>query len=168
MRLDWKAQPVPGQSMFNLELGTGYADVVNLLMGHEISEGVVQVENSDPMRVIISLEEEAIFIKKMEDENYDWQSDVALLHFRNGILNSITAYLNEPYSYRGLIFGEIGLGQEIRALEKYFTLEYDGVDEVMYALDEGKLNGLELQGASCDLSIDPTQKIAGMKVFAAE
>lgn len=168
MKLDWKAQPVPGKSMFNLELGTSYVDVVNLLKGHEISEGVVQIANSNPMRVIVSLEEEAILVKKVGDENYDWQSDLALLHFQNGILKSITAYLNEPYSYRGLVCGEIGLGQEIRALEEYFTLEYDGIDEAMYAFNDGKLNGLELQGASCDLSVDPTQKIGGMKVFITE
>jgi hypothetical protein len=168
MTLDWKAQPVPGKSMFNLELGTSYADVVNLLKGSEISEGIIQIENSGPMRLVISPNEEAIRFKKMEDENYDWQSDVAMLYFQNGILKSITTDVNEPYSYHGLICGEIGLGQEIRALEKYFTLEYDGIDEVMYALNDGKLNGLELQGASCDFSVDPTQKMGGMKVFIAE
>lgn len=168
MKLDWKAQPVSGKSMFNLELGTSYADVVNLLKEHETFKGIIQIENSAPMRLIISSDEEAIVFKTMEDGNYDWQSDLALLYFQNGVLKSITTDLNKPYSYRGLICGEIGLGHEVRDLERYFALEYDGIDEVMYAFNEGKLNGLEVQGASCDLSVDPTQKIGGMKVFIAE
>lgn len=168
MKLDWKAQPVPGKSMFNLELGTCYADVVNLLKAYEIAEGIIQIESSAPMRLIISSDEEAIVFKTMKDGNYDWQSDVALMYFENGILKSITTYLNESHSYRGLICGEVGLGQEIRGLEKYFNLEYDDIDEGMYALNEGKLSGLELLGASCDLSADPTQKMGGMKVFFAD
>jgi nucleoside-diphosphate-sugar epimerase len=48
MRLDWKAQPVPGKSMFNLELGTSYADVMNLLEGCKSSNGIIQIENSGP------------------------------------------------------------------------------------------------------------------------
>ncbi len=168
MKLDWKAQPVPGKSMFNLELGTSYGNVVNLLKGHEASEGIIQIENSAPMRLIISSDKEAILLKKMEDDNYDWQSDVALLNFENGNLKTITTFLNEPHNYCGLICGEIGLGQEIRALEKYFTLEYDDIDEGIYALEEGKLNGLELLGTSCDLSVDPMQKIGGMKVFVVD
>lgn len=168
MKLDWKAQPVSGKSMFNLELETSYADVVNLLKGSETSNGIVQIENSGPMRLVISTDEESIRFKKMGGENYDWQSDVALLYFQNGILKSITTYLNEPCSYRGLICGKIGLGEEIRALEQYFTLEYDGIDEAIYAISEGKLNGLELHGASCDLSVDPTQKMGAMKVFIVE
>jgi hypothetical protein len=168
MKLDWKAQPVLGESMFNLELGTSYADVVNLLKGRETSNGIIQIENSSPMRLVISTNEESIRFKKMEDENYDWQSYVALLYFQNGILNSITTYLNEPHSYRGLICGKIGLGEEIRALDQYFTLEYDDIDECIYALEEGKLNGLELLGTSCDLSVDPMQKIGGMKVFVID
>jgi hypothetical protein len=168
MKLDWKAQPVPGKSMFNLELGTSYADVVKLLKECEISEGVLQFENSGPMRLVISSDKEAIRFKKMEDENYDWQSDVALLYFQNGNLRSITTYLNEPYHYRGLIFGKIGLGEQIRELEKYFTLEYDSIDEVIYAANDGKLNGLALNGTSCDLSVDSTQKMGAMKVFTAE
>jgi hypothetical protein len=168
LKLDWKVQPVPGKSMFNLELRTSYADVMKLIKVNETSAGIIQIENSKPMRLIISPDEEAIFFKTMEDGNYDWQSDLALLYFHNGFLESITAYLNDPYSYRGLIYGEVGLGHEIRELERYFTLEYDGIDEVIYALNEDKLNGLELQGASCDLSVDPTQKIAGMKVFIVE
>lgn len=168
MKLDWNAQPVAGKSMFNLGLGTGYADVVNLLKGHEIEQGIIQIENSAPMRLIIAPNEEAIVFKTMEDGNYDWQSDLALLYFQDGILKSITTDLNEPYSYRGLICGDIGLGQEIRALEKHFELKYDDVDEVMYAWSEGRLTGLELQGACCDLSVDPTQKMGGMRVFVAE
>ena len=168
MKFDWKAQPVPGKTMFNIELGTSYADVVNLLKDCETSNGIVQIENSGPMRLVISTDEKSIRFKKIEDENYDWQSDVALLYFQNGILKSITTYLNEPYSYRGLICGKIGLGEEIRALEQHFTLEYDGIDEAIYAISEGKLNGLELHGASCDLSVDPTQKMGVMKVFIAE
>lgn len=168
MKLDWRSQPVPGKSMFNLELGTSYADVVSLLKGCEASNGIVQIENSGPMRLVISADEESICFKKMVDENYDWQSDVALLYFQSGILKSITTYLNEPYSYRGLICGKIGLGEEIRELEPYFTLEYDGIDEAVYTISEGKLNGLELHGASCDLSVDPAQKMGAMKVFIAE
>ena len=154
--------------MFNLELGTSYADVVNLLKGGEISEGIFQFENSGPMRLVISLDKEAIHFKKMDDENYEWQSDVALLHFQKGRLRSITTYLNEPYNYRGLICGKIGLGEEIRKLEKDFTLEFDGIDEVICATNAGKSSGLELHGASCDLSVDPTQKIGAMKVFVVE
>ena len=168
MKPDWKAQPVPGKSMFNIVLGTSYATMVSLLKGYKISDEIIQIENSDPMRLIVSSDEEAIRFKKMEDENYDWQSDVALLYFQNGILKSITTYLNEPYSYRGLICGEIGLGEEIRELEKYFTLEYNGIDEAIYAFSEGRLNGLKLHGASCDLSVDPTQKIGAMKVFITD
>lgn len=168
MKLDWTAQPIPGKSMFNLELGTSYTDVLNLLKGCEISEGIIQIKNSGPMRLVIFSDEEAFGFKKVEDENYDWQSDLALLYFQNGILKSITTDLNEPYSYRGLICGKIGLGEEIRALEQIFTLEYDGNDEAIYAINEGKLNGLELHGASCDLSVDPTQKLGAMKVFIAE
>ncbi len=165
MKLDWKAQPVPGKSMLNLELGTSYADVVNFLKGQETSNGIIQIDNSSPMRLVISTDKESIIFKKMEDENYGWQSDLALLYFQNGILKSITTYLNEPHSYRGLIWGKIGLGEEIRALEQYFTLKYDGIDEAIYAISEGELNGLELHGASCDLSVDPTQKMGAMKVF---
>lgn len=165
MKLDWNAQPVSGKSMFNLELGSSYAEVVDLLRGHENTRGIIQIENSAPMRLIIAPNEEAIVFKTMEDGNYDWQSDLALLYFQNGLLNSITTYLNDPYSYRGLICGSIGLGQEIQALEKYFDLKYDDIDEVMYAWSKGRLKGLELQGASCDLSVDPAQKIGGMKVF---
>ena len=164
MKLDWKAQPILGKSMFNLDLGTSYANVVTLLKEYEISDGVVQIENSAPMRLVISSDGEVIGLKKMEDENYDWQSDMASLYFQDGNLKSIATYLNEPYSYRGLICGKIGLGEEIRELERYFTLEYDDIDEAMYAFSEGKLNGLELHGASCDLSVDPTQKIGAMKV----
>jgi hypothetical protein len=58
--LDWKAQPVPGKSMFSLELGTSYADVVNLLKGREISEGVFQIENSGSMRLVLSSDKEAM------------------------------------------------------------------------------------------------------------
>ncbi len=154
--------------MFNLDLGTCYVDVVNQLKAVEISDGIVQIESSGPMRLVISSDGESIRFKKMEDENYDWQSDLALLYFQNGILNSITTYWNEPYSYHGLICGKIGLGEEIRALEQHFTLEYDGIDEVICALNEGKLGGFELHGASCDLSVDPTQKMAAMKVFITE
>ncbi len=168
MSLDWKAQPIPGKSMFNLDLGACYADVVNQLKAVEISDGIVQIKNSGPMRLVISSDGESIRFKKMEDENYDWQSDLALLYFQNGILKSITTDLNEPYSYRGLIFGKIGLGEEIRALEQHFTLEYDGIDEAIYAISEGKLNGLELHGASCDLTVDPTQRMAAMRVFITE
>ncbi len=168
MKVDWKAQPVPGKSMFNIELGTSFADVLNLLKGRETSIGIVQIENSAPLRLVISADEESIRFRKMEDESYDWQSDVALLYFKNATLHSITAYLNDPYTYRGLICGTIGLGEEIRALERYFTLEYDGIDEAIYAISDGKLNGLELHGASCDLSVDPTQRIGAMKVFIAE
>lgn len=87
MKFDWKVQPVPGKSMFNIQLGTSYADVVNLLKGRETCNGIVQIENSDPMRLVISTDEESIRFKKMEVESYDWQSDVALLCFQNGILN---------------------------------------------------------------------------------
>jgi hypothetical protein len=168
MKLDWKAQPVPGRSMLNLDLGTGYSDVLSLLKGYEVSKGVIRIENSDLMRLDISSDQDEIRFKTLEEGNYDWQSDVASLFFLNGGLKSITTYLNEPHSYRGLICGKIGLGEEIRSLEKYFTLEYDDIDEAMYAFNEGKLNGLQVNGASCDLSVDPTQKIHAMKVFIPE
>lgn len=165
MKLDWNAQPMPGKSMFNLDLGTSYAKVVNLFKKYEISEGVIQLDNSPPMRLNFVSDEEAILLKKMEDENYDWQSDVALLYFEDGILKSITTYLNEPYSYRGSICEEIRLGDEICTLGTCFTLEYNDIDEIIYTLNGGKLNGLALHGSSCDLSIDPTQKISAMTVF---
>lgn len=165
MKLDWNAQPVPGKSMFNLDLGIGYANVVSQFKEYEISEGVIQIDNSPPMRLDFFSDEEAIRLKKMEDENYDWQSDVALLCFEDGNLKSITTYLSEPYSYRGFICDEVRLGDELRKLGKCFTLEYDDIDETIYALNGGKLNGLALYGASCDLFIDPTQKIGAVKVF---
>lgn len=168
MKLDWKTRPVPGKSMFNLELRTGYADVVNLLRGYEIADGIIQLANADPMRMDMHSNEGEIRFKTIKDGNYDWQSDVALLYFEAGNLKSITTYLNEPHSYRGLICGQIGLGEQILELKKYFTLEYNFVDEVFYAFSEGELNGLELHGSSCDLSVDPTQKIAAIKVFITE
>lgn len=168
MKLDWKAKPVPGQSMFNLDLGTSYANVVSLIKEYEISDGVIKIDNSHSMRLDFFSGEEAVRFKKMEDENYDWQSDVALLYFENGNLKSITTYLSEPYSYRGYICEEVRLGDEISKLVKCFELEYNNVDEAIYALDGGKLNGLELHGASCDLSVDPTQKIGAMKVFLVD
>jgi len=166
MKLDWEAQPVPGKSMFNLELGTSLANVVRLLKEYEVSEGIIQIGNSDPMRLDILLDEEAIRFKKMKDENYDWQSDVALLHFKNDQLNSITTYLNEPHSYHGLIGGKVGLGDEIRDLEEYFSIEY--VNEIFFALNDDRISGLELHGTSCDFSVDPTQKMGAMKVFLVE
>jgi hypothetical protein len=168
MNLNWKAHPALGQSMFNLDLGTNYAEVVNLLKGYEISDGIIQIENSGPMRLIIHSDKDAIHFKMMGSENYDWQSDVAALFFQDGVLKSITTYLNEPHSYRGLICGKIGLGEEIRELEKYFTLEYHDIDEAIYAVSGGKLNGLELHGTSCSLTVDPTQKMGAMKVFTTE
>lgn len=168
MNLDWEAEPVPGKSMFNIELGASYAEVVNFLKRYETSEGIVQVENSAPMRLIISSDKKTVGFKTMEDGNYDWQSDLAIMFFQGAILKSITTYLNEPYSYRGLICGKIGLSHEIRELEKYFVLEYDDIDEAMYSIADDKLTGLELHGTSCNLSVDPTQKIGGMKVFVAE
>ena len=164
MKLDWKAQPIPGKSMFNLDLGTAYVDAVSLFKTYEISNGVIQLENSLPMRLVIRPEEAAIILKTLGDGSYDWQSDVAMLHFINGSLKLIRTYLNEPYSYRGLICGKIGLGGEVRAVEEYFTLEYDPYDEGFYASSNGKLNGLELCGASCDLSVDQTQIIGSMGV----
>ena len=60
------------------------------------------------------------------------------------------------------------MGDEIRDLEEYFVLEYDDADEVFYALNDDRLSGLELHGTSCDLSVDPTQKIVAMKVFLVD
>ena len=134
MKLDWKAQPVPGKSMFNLELGTSHANVVSLLKGYEVSEGIIQIGNSDLMRLNILLGEDAIRLKKMKEEKYEWQSDVALLYFKNGRLESITTYLNEPHSYHGLILGKVGLGDEIRDLGKYFELEYKHQTNLLHLL----------------------------------
>ena len=168
MKLDWAAQAIPGKCMFNLELGTNVANVVMLLKKYEVSDGIIKIDNSDPIRVNILLNEEVIRLKKMEDENYDWQSDVALLYFKNDKLKSIVTYLNEPHGYRGLICGKIGLGDEIRDLKEYFSIEYDNVNENFSAIDVNGVSGLELQGASCDLSVDPTQRMGAMKVFLVE
>ena len=86
MNLDWIAQPAPGKSLFNLDLGTSYTNVVSVLKDYETSRGVFQIDNSYPMRLDISSDEEVIRFKRMEDENYGWQSDVALLYFKNGNL----------------------------------------------------------------------------------
>ena len=51
----------------------------SLLKDYETSRGVFQIDNSYPMRLDISSDEEVIRFKRMEDENYGWQSDVALL-----------------------------------------------------------------------------------------
>ena len=168
MKLDWAAQAIPGKCMFNLELGTNVANVVMLLKKYEVSDGIIKIDNSDSIRVDILLNEEVIRLRKMEDEKYDWQSDVALLYFKNDKLKSIVTYLNEPHGYRGLICGKIGLGDEIRELEEYFSIEYDNVNEHFSAIDDNGVSGLELYGASCDLSVDPTQKISAMKVFLVE
>lgn len=163
--LDWSAHPVPGKSIFNLDLGTSFANVVAHLKEYEVSEGTIQIAGSRPMRLKILPDEQVILFKKLEDEIYDWQSDVALLVFEGNQLASITTYLNEPYGYQGLICGDVGLGHEIRRLEKYFRLEYENVTEVYLAIQDEVEAGLELYGTSCDLSVDPTQKIAAMKVF---
>ncbi|WP_276842271.1 hypothetical protein [Herbaspirillum huttiense] len=168
MTLDWTAQPVPGKSVFNLDLGTSFANVVAHLKEYEVSEGILQLASSSPMRLKILQDEQVILFKKLEDEIYDWQSDVALLAFEGHQLVSITTYLNEPYSYQGLICEDVGLGDEIRRLEEYFRLEYDNVEEVYLAIEDDVEAGLELHGTSCDLSIDPTQKMAAMKVFLAD
>lgn len=159
---------MPGKSMFNLKLGANYADVVGLLQDCKISESVIQFDNSDPMRVDFSLDKEVIRFRKMNDENYAWQSDLALLCFKDGNLKSIATYSNGSCGYRGLIFEKIGLNDEIRDLKEYFALEYDNVDEVFYALHSDKINGLAIYGSSCDLSIDPAQKINAVKVFFAD
>ena len=168
MGLNWTARPVPGKSMFNLDLGVGYAVVLNLLKEYEIALGVIRIDNSRPMRLDFCSNQEVILLKTINDENYDWQSDVALMYFEGGNLTSITTYLNEPYSYRGFICDGVGLGDEIRQLEKCFVLEYSDADESIYIRNDGKLNGLVLHGASCDLSTDPTQKICAMKVFLVD
>lgn len=165
MTLDWTAQPIPGKSAFNLALGTSFPNVVEYLKEYEVSEGILQIASSSPMRLKILQDEQVISFKKLEDEIYEWQSDVALLVFEDNQLASITTYLNEPYSYQGLIFGDVGLGHEIRRLEEYFRLEYDNVNEVYLAIQDDVEAGLELYGTSCDLSVDPTQKMAAMKVF---
>ncbi|RKF43496.1 hypothetical protein BCY88_05810 [Paraburkholderia fungorum] len=154
--------------MLNLDLGTSYTNVVSLLKDCEISENVFQIDNSCPIRLDISSDEAVIRFKMMEDQSYGWQSDVALLYFKSGNLKSITIYFREKYSYRGLICGKVGLGDEIRDLKEYFALEYDDVDEVFYAFNDGRSSGLELHGTSCDLSVDPAQKIGAMKVFLVD
>lgn len=168
MRLNWMAPVVPGKSMFNLGLGVGYASVLKLLKKYEVALNVIRIDNSHPMRLSFCLNEEAIFLKTINNENYDWKSDVALMLFDGGKLKSITTYLNDPYSYLGYIFDGVGLGDQMRQLEKCFVLEYNDADESIYTLNEGKISGLVLYGASCDLSIDPNQKICAMKVFLVD
>lgn len=90
MTLDWSAQPVPGKSVFNLDLGTCFANVVAHFKEYEVSEGILQIASSAPMRWKILPDEEVISFKKLEDEIYDWQSDVALLVFEGNQLVSIT------------------------------------------------------------------------------
>jgi hypothetical protein len=165
MKPSWKTNPTPGKSMLNIDLGIGYIEVLSRIKIHEKSDGTIKFENSLPMRLDISSNKQIIRLRSLEDFNYDWQSNVAILFFRNEILTSITANLNEPYSYSGLICGKVGLGDEIRDLEDYFSIKYDDVDEVFYALNGEQPIGLELHGASCDLTIDPTQKIGAMRVF---
>jgi len=165
MKLDWQAQPIPGKSIFNIELGTSFSDVVRYLKEQEVSDGIIQIANSNPMRWQIALDEEVVRFRRIADGHYDWQCDLALLFFENGRLESVTTYFNESDSYCGLIRGEVGLGDEIRKLQEFFLLKYDNVNEVFLALSDGDVNGLELHGASCELSVDPTQKIAAIRVF---
>lgn len=165
MRLDWQARPIPGKSIFNLELGTSFSNVIKYLKEQEVSDGIIQIPNSNPMRWQIVLDDEVVRFRTIVDGNYDWQSYLALLCFENGRLESVTTYFNEPDSYCGLICGKVGLGDEIRNLQEFFLLEYDNVNEVFLALNDGDVSGLELHAASCELSVDPTQKIAAIRVF---
>lgn len=168
MDLDWNEKVIPGKSMFNLELGTSYMDVLKFIKDCEISEGIFKIKNSDPMRLVIDSNKEIIVFKKMKDENYAWQSDLAMLHFKNGFLNSITTYLNEPHSYRGLICEVVGLGDEIRPLENHLHLQYDDINEVIYSMDGDKDIGFEMYGTSSDLVLDPHQKLGGIRVFTVD
>lgn len=44
--LDWSAHPVPRKSIFNLDLGTSFVNVVAHLKEYEVGEGIFQISES--------------------------------------------------------------------------------------------------------------------------
>jgi hypothetical protein len=161
--LDWTAPIIPGHSVFNLNLGLSYAEVVDILKLYETSEGFIQLKNAPLMA--LRKNKNSIQFRKLESQNYDWQYEVILLYFVNDHLESIVVDDDIFYIYKGSIFGAVFLGDEIRELQKYVELMYDDYDEVMRAFENGKVIGLELYGSCCDLSVDPDQKIGGLRVY---
>lgn len=161
--LDWTAPIIPGHSVFNLNLGLSYAEVIDILKFYETAEGFIQIKNA-PLMALLK-KKNSIQFRKLEPQNYEWQYEVVLLYFVNDHLESIIIDDDIFYIYKGGIFGDILIGDEIKSLEKYVELMYDDYDEVVRAFEHGKVIGLELYGSCCDLSVDPDQKIGGLRVY---
>jgi hypothetical protein len=61
--LNWSAHPVPRKSIFNLDLGTSFANVVAHLKEYEVAEGIFQISGSSPMRLKILQDGQVISFK---------------------------------------------------------------------------------------------------------
>jgi hypothetical protein len=167
-KFDWAAPIEPGHGMLGLTLGLSLSSI-RARLGENGS--VIMLPSSPKLTVDYSSKEGAVFLRAtdLNDCKYDWQNIVARLIFEEDVLVGIVVLGgqgNEAYSYKGKLFGKIGLGSPVSDLLEFGSIEYDDVEEVFFS---NQWNGIEIGGAgACDLSFNPRQLVTFLKVYRAK
>ena len=150
--------------MLGLTLGVSL-DCVRSLLG---TDGNIIALPHSPKLIVDYKNEQLAFLraKEMMNCHYDWQNIMARMMFEGGALVGMMVHGSvgdEAYTYKGKLFGKVGLGSPISELQDFGRFEYDDVEEVFYS---GQWIGIEIGGAgACDLSVDPSQHVTSFKVF---
>jgi len=87
------------------------------------------------------------------------------LHFGNGAVklhfnrDGFIDYIEVSEGYKGLLYGDVGIGDQLKTVLKYFDIEYDDVEEVHYPLDEKSSKLISFYAEEQSLLASPNQRI---------
>jgi hypothetical protein len=171
--LDWAAEIVPGQSMLGLNLGIPQTEVMSLLESSRVTGGahgefLIQFKNSPLLSMQPMNRGIALFDKRMLQSEKPPHFEAFSIGFSvDGVLVHLAArwlHGDPPNYYKGLLWGEVGIGSRVVMVTKHCELEFDPGDEVFYPTEQ-RFAGLSIGGGERSLEKEPDQRIGYIRVY---
>lgn len=137
-QLSWSADIIPGGALMGVNLGMTLVEFKALLCKENVSSGMnglVKFDNSPLLKFEESENGFSVLAADISNVSYEWQREVMDIGFDDGrlIYFRVISPIDTRFEYKGKIFGDIGLGEKVECLRKYYSeIIYDDVEEWFY------------------------------------
>ena len=159
--------------MLGVSLGAPRAEVMVLLESSRVMAGapgefLIQFKNSPLLSMQPVNRGIALFDKRaLQDEKPSGFEAFSIGFSADGVLVHLAArwlHGDPPNYYKGLLWGELGIGSRVAIVTKHCEIEFDPGDEVFYPTEQ-RFAGLSIGGGKRDLEKEPDQRIGYIRVY---
>ncbi|MDK2126887.1 hypothetical protein [Parachitinimonas caeni] len=174
--LDWAAPIVPGKAMMGLHLGMGQDEVWSLLEQNKVSGKDIneqfQVEFTNSPLLLVEVVNGGFLLRDVNSRNPNTSEfdEVFAIGFEDRLLTHLVASLTygaKLCSYKGKVWGDIGLGSPVVSILKHCQIEFDSGDELFYPVGKN-YSGFSIGGTSSPLEDDPDQVVTYIRIYFVE